>query len=129
MGSSTPNRLRLTRRRLASCALLALAILAGDAWWSTSPGRVTRANYERIRDGMTDDEVSALLGPCRDRGGDESDAMVVWKTGPACVVVYFRHGRASGSECHGTGIVALAKWAWHRHVMRRLYELYEWGRP
>jgi hypothetical protein len=60
---------RATRRRLAGCALLALAALGGDVWWSTSPGRVTRANYECIREGMTKEEVSVLLGPPRDGGG------------------------------------------------------------
>jgi hypothetical protein len=53
---------RLTRRRLAGCALLALAALAGGAWWSVSPGRVTRANYDKIPHPTTAAQVVATLG-------------------------------------------------------------------
>jgi hypothetical protein len=120
---------RLTRWRLAGVALLALVVLAVDAWWSAAPGRVTRVNFNRVRNGMTEGEVSALLGPCLGYMGGTPEKRVVWKTGPACVTVDFRDGLVIGGECHGTGAAALVAWVWHRHVMSRLYELYEWGRP
>jgi hypothetical protein len=54
--------LRLTRRRLAGCALLALAVLAGGVWWLPSSGRVTRANFEKVPHRATYEEVVELLG-------------------------------------------------------------------
>jgi hypothetical protein len=119
---------QLTRRRLAGFALLALAALGGGAWWSLSPGRVTRANFDRIRDGMTVDEVMLLLGPCKERSGGPADELIIWETGPACVVVNFIDGRAAvaRSECYSTGVVALAEWVWHYQVVSRLPR---WGRP
>jgi hypothetical protein len=70
---------RLTRRRLAGCALLALAALAalaGGAWCLVSPGRLTRENFDRIHitvrdrqtgeiisNGTSLDEVEYILGP------------------------------------------------------------------
>jgi hypothetical protein len=55
---------RLTLRRLAGCALLAIATIVGAAWWLTSPGRVTRANYMRLfdRDSLCYPEVVSAFG-------------------------------------------------------------------
>jgi hypothetical protein len=69
--------LRLTRRRLAGCALVALA---GGAWWLVAdrPSRLTSANFDRVfcgqnahyeqgvyqnSTGWTVEQVSAVLGP------------------------------------------------------------------
>jgi hypothetical protein len=54
--------LRIRRRLLF--ALLVLAALGGcSLWWLVKPGRVTRANFDRIPQNATYDEVVAVLGP------------------------------------------------------------------
>jgi hypothetical protein len=56
----------MRRRQLlaGTCGLLLLGLLAGLCVWSLAlprPG-ITRENYERIREGMTIEEVEAVLG-------------------------------------------------------------------
>jgi hypothetical protein len=71
--------LRPTRRRRLLAALAALLALGGGLWWLVSSGRISRANYDRVRaskldegtgefrhDGMTYEEVVAILGPPTD---------------------------------------------------------------
>jgi hypothetical protein len=106
---------RLTHRRLAGCALIALAALAGGAWWSTSSDRVTLANYNRIRvefpdddggrraDAMLVDEVMAIMGPV-DRSNpwnsdcDGPDRACVWESWHGMMFVGFVRGRASSKR-------------------------------
>jgi hypothetical protein len=84
---STP---RLSRRRLAGCALLALLTLAAGAWWFATPDRATRANYELIREGMSYTEVVSILGP---PDGDGVDDDYLWDRWDAAVVVSFSRHR------------------------------------
>jgi hypothetical protein len=104
---------RLTRRRLAGCALLAFLALAGWAWWLASPGRITQANFDRIRInirdkqtkeivsfGMTVPEVDAILGPGSpdpiiSRELPPGDRAFRWWGGLTLVRVRFKDGHAS----------------------------------
>jgi hypothetical protein len=96
-------KMRLTRRRLAGCVLLALAAIAGGAWWlvvADRPGRLTRANYSRIRFPATYDEVVAAIGPPHrdewktDSAGDRY-RLCCWATPLSCAdVVFDGTGRA-----------------------------------
>jgi hypothetical protein len=69
----------------------AVALLGGPV--ATEPG-VTRANYERIREGMTLEETRAILGEPSGflHGRDNGGTIVVWQgpKGPAAeeVVIY-----------------------------------------
>jgi hypothetical protein len=51
------------RKLLVALAGLAVAVAAGAIVLWPREDRVTRANYDRIRDGMTRAEVEAILGP------------------------------------------------------------------
>jgi hypothetical protein len=55
----------MRRRKLIAAVGLAVVLAAGLAWaWydTNRTGRVSRANYQRIQDGMTLERVEALLG-------------------------------------------------------------------
>src|SRR5262245_25229078 len=55
----------MTRRKLLCLSLpVALLLVLGAAWWGTWPPEspVTYGNYQRIREGMTPEEVEAILG-------------------------------------------------------------------
>jgi hypothetical protein len=64
------------RRRTLLVVLAALAVMiaAGAVvlWLQSEQARVTQANFERIRDGMTRAEVAAILGPPGDFRTKES---------------------------------------------------------
>jgi hypothetical protein len=53
------------RRRtlLVVLAVLAVVVAAGVVLWPRPPSRITRENFDRIREGMTRAEVEAILGP------------------------------------------------------------------
>lgn len=56
----------MTRRKLLCLSLPAALLLAlGAAWWAARPPEpgVTGANYQRLRLGMAQEEVEAILGP------------------------------------------------------------------
>jgi hypothetical protein len=121
---------KLTRRRLAGCALVAIAALAGGAWWLASldrPGRLTQANFDRIRvgenahyqtaadgteslwpgDGMSLAEVSATIGapfnstrPWIGGGRGTSYQTYVYNAFDAEAFVTFCNGRATDKEYH-----------------------------
>jgi hypothetical protein len=80
-------------------ALLALAVIA--LMLRPEPSRVTQANYERIKPGMSKAEVYAILGPPVDLMTDRTiDLLTInpdptistesWKTDAFIVVVHFR---------------------------------------
>ncbi len=62
-------------RKLRWAVVAGLVVLAGVAAFAARPrpNRVTRANYERIREGMTLAEVQAILGPPGDYSSRPSD--------------------------------------------------------
>jgi hypothetical protein len=129
---------RSTRRRLAGCALLALAALAGGVWWLAAPGRVTKANFDRIlsprigglpnqgRDGgrMTYNEVVAILGPpeqnrfClpEDR---PHEYVCFWNSFYYCVTVDFdRDGVTYSKYCSHRSLGQALYSAWYNMLAR-----------
>jgi hypothetical protein len=92
-----------TRRLLLGAGAVVLLALAGLLAWVACPrAGVTRANYERIREGMTRRQVEALLGgPADDlaeRGqdlplllGPDEDALIgdLWAGEEATIIVAF----------------------------------------
>jgi hypothetical protein len=127
---------RLTRRRLAGCALLALAALAGGAWWllTDRPGRVTRVNFDHLVietryggrlfpgvRGMALSEVVSLLGPYRSdwtMNPNEDQVQYVWEGFDAIVYVVFEHGRAQSKSWQPLDWTAYQRvqrlWYWTR---------------
>jgi hypothetical protein len=64
------------RRRTLLVVLVGLAVVVAAGvvavWLQSQPDRITQANFERIRDGMTRAEVAAILGPPGDFRTQES---------------------------------------------------------
>src|SRR6516162_11154657 len=58
-------KLRQHRRGCAILVLFFSVFLVSLIW--IRPSRISHANYERIRKGMTVDQVTKLLGPCSDK--------------------------------------------------------------
>jgi hypothetical protein len=111
---------RLTRRRLAGIALL--AVIGGAAWWpviADRPGRLTKANFDRIRvgagavyydgvlrigDGMTPTEVVALIGSpfnsykAQPLVRDIVYQTYIWNAFSAEAFIEFGNGRVTNKE-------------------------------
>jgi hypothetical protein len=89
--------MRLPRRRTfwLSAALL-LAVAVAGIWLFAPSNRITQAKFDRIQDGMTAQEVSAILG-AEDEGSrfeyfvrlDGRREVRKWSTGPSSVRVRF----------------------------------------
>jgi hypothetical protein len=124
---------RPTRRRLAGLALLAFATLGGGLWWLAYQGRVTKANFDRIRarkgdwwtghvsehNGSTRQEVLELLGPPSEdtgvRPGPGPRRTCSWYRFPITIGVSFDH-RDMAQEA-----------LFHRHAARDWLQRW-WGR-
>jgi hypothetical protein len=79
------------RRRLLPAAV-ALAVIAGAviAWPRLPRPGVTRANYERIRGGMTRAEVEGIFGgPGEPSSSDQADGNRLWRGPGLAVLVWF----------------------------------------
>jgi hypothetical protein len=67
-----------------------------------SQSRITQANFDLIQEGMTEEQVIAILGSAEiyaagpEGHGPEvhNRRMVLWKNGPNRIVVFFDDGRA-----------------------------------
>lgn len=82
----------MTLRRSALVLVLLLAACS----------KVTEANYARIHDGMSEEEVAALLGPATESGGMSvlgvSGASSKWIAGGAVISVQFVNGKVVGKS-------------------------------
>jgi hypothetical protein len=88
---------------------LGLLFLLGFAASATvvygNPSRVNQANFDRIEDGMTLDQVKAILG--EDEAGDVPTTFAAWwlrarrwEHGPNWITVRFLNGRAKEKNLH-----------------------------
>jgi hypothetical protein len=124
---------RLTRRRILVATLVALAALVVGLGWllAADHGRVTRANFELIRfstrqrtdegtmvpvgDGMTYEEVVAILGPpLREPWADDlaNVAVCVWDGYAGDAGITFERNRAVAGEFFPSSSADRARWLW-----------------
>jgi hypothetical protein len=54
--------------------------------------RITQANFDRIQDGMSEEEVTAILGSAGARLSDDDWETQTWKNTPSVIAITFRHG-------------------------------------
>jgi hypothetical protein len=110
----------MTRRKLYAAATALAASIAG-IWWSASPGRVSRINYNRVRlYESTFEQVKSLLGPPdMARPDGNNPEMIVYEQWGSRITVHFNHGRVQAKIYNRA---TLADWA--RHLWRRAF-----GRP
>jgi hypothetical protein len=71
----------------------------------SSQGRITQKNFDRIKEGMSDEQVVAILGgDCKLSGTFvESDGLgliLSWRDGPSYVDGIFRNGKLSSKHLH-----------------------------
>jgi hypothetical protein len=95
---------RLTRRRLAGCTFLAFLALAGAAWWTAGPVYPPGSGFDRVRLGMTYEQVERLVGhPNRTEDYRNGDGFVchryVWSYREQADIVLEFHA--------GTGLFAI----------------------
>ena len=75
---------------LAGTGLLILLCGGGFALWSwTNPGHVTQANFDRIKSGMTQAQVIAIMGEPTSASSDNSEPYFSWSYGGDSITVYF----------------------------------------
>jgi hypothetical protein len=87
-----PTRKCLKERRRAVLLWGLLVLLAGTgvgSWLLTGGGRITRANYDRITKGMTEEEVTQILGTPSDFFMSRRVTAYIWKAGNREIVVFF----------------------------------------
>ena len=54
--------MRFPRRRTVWRSAVLLLVVVAGAWLFAPPSKINRENYKRIREGMTQEEVTLILG-------------------------------------------------------------------
>ena len=79
-----------------------LAIVFAVALLLAACSKVTQENYAKIRDGMSDQEVAALLGPATESGGMNilgiSGGSSKWVDKGAVISIQFINGKVVGKS-------------------------------
>jgi hypothetical protein len=94
------------------------------AWLEFSiPGSPTKANFNRVRLGMSENEVVELLGPWKFKGpqfGHQPDSPTEcqFRNGPNIALVMFRDGRACDKKFHSASLANWLRWYWWRYLGR-----------
>jgi hypothetical protein len=107
---------RLLKRWYVWLGLFLLLGLSGSvALICSNPGRITHANHQLIRDGMTEEEVMAILGEHEPpseiiRGKEILIVVYRWRDGPNWISVAFGDGKAYGSRIHIATTRETLKW-------------------
>jgi hypothetical protein len=82
--------MRLPSRRtfwLSAATLMAAIVVAG--WFLVPRSRVTRENYNRIKEGMSESEVTEILGQPEPLSVSGRGLIRFWRNGPSEVIVDF----------------------------------------
>jgi hypothetical protein len=86
---------RLLKRWYVWLGLVLLLGLAGSvALILANPSRITQANFDRIQQGMSLEEVEEVLGKDETQGYAIRGEVYCWGHGPSEIIVWFRNGRA-----------------------------------
>jgi hypothetical protein len=104
--------MRRLKRRWVVAGLVVLAAAGAVTLWPR-PERITRENYECIRDGMSRAEVEAVLGPPGDyrTAPTEAPPLLGGDFGPALIVM---HSTAIDAiEIHSAATTPVEKLVWH----------------
>jgi hypothetical protein len=92
--------LRLQRLRLICLALLAALLISGLAGCTVST--INKDNFDKIRIGMTQEEVQGILGPPTESAGIEipvfSGTMSKWVKGDTVISITFVNGKVMAKE-------------------------------
>jgi hypothetical protein len=97
--------MRLPRRRILwLSAVLLLAVVVGVAWLLLPRSQITRANFDRIQEGMNWEEVWDMIGPPR---ALEMGLIPVngfrprcWENGPNWIWVDFVDDKVQSKDAH-----------------------------
>jgi hypothetical protein len=84
----------LKRRNVRLVLILLLGLAASVAIICSRESPVTQANFDRIKEGMSDDEVTAIFGSAVPELTSTRNATLIarWKNGPSFIAVDFRYG-------------------------------------
>jgi hypothetical protein len=84
---------KLLKRWYVWLGLVLLLGLAGSvALILGNASQITQANLDRIQDGMSEEEVTAILGSAGARLSDADSETQTWKNTPSVIAITFRHG-------------------------------------
>ena len=95
----------LKRLKLVGVGLLCLAMLAGllgSGLTGCAPSKVNKDNFDKVRLGMTQEEVQGLLGPPTEASGLEipvfSGTTAKWVQGDTTITIQLVNGKVVAKE-------------------------------
>jgi hypothetical protein len=104
------------RCRVAMIGLLVMTPFAASVgWWLTPQPRINAAACERIREGMTLNEVEEILGELGCGDEIQGDYPAMWVDGGDAILIYFSNDRVSGKRfVHTTLWQRMGDWYYGR---------------
>jgi hypothetical protein len=91
----------------------ALLLLVLGAWFVMPRSRITQANFYRISDGMTKEEVTAILGPevPLPPGTDLTGRVwLLWTSGPNWINLCFEQGELKNKRSYFASALETTQW-------------------
>jgi hypothetical protein len=90
-------RLHHRRTRWVTAALL-LIVAIGGTWFFAPRSRITQANFDRICQGMTSEDVEAILGEPTIYVSIKSVQIVTWSDGPDEIMIRLDAARKASTK-------------------------------
>jgi hypothetical protein len=98
---------------LLICSIATLSGCSGDHG-DTTPRKISQGNYDKVEEGMTEAEVTNILGPPSNRTSasvsrtdpktgtsEQSNSQMSWSDGVRSITIDFINGKVSGKKQHG----------------------------
>jgi len=95
--------------------VLLLGLAGGVALICSGRGRITQANFDLIQEGMTEEQVIAIVGPANDRSSGPGLAggklvTLHWRNGPSVIIVLFEDARVETKSGHVLSTFETLQW-------------------
>ena len=106
-----------SRRTFWVSAATWILVLVVGAWFLMPPSKLNQANFDKISDGMTEEEVTAILGQPEHKvegviiGIEGAATLAFWSNGLDRISIVFRKGKVL--EKHLELATAREKLKWH----------------
>jgi hypothetical protein len=99
-----------TRRILWISSVLVLAVAVIGVWLFTPPSRITQENYDKIKDGMAREQVTAILGEPDQTIVTGRESALQWTNGPNWITVFFENNRTTEKDMRLAAVWETLTW-------------------